>query len=227
MPNIVKKTTLVSLPDLLAPHSCRGCGRIGQAVCKYCKNYIIKNHQNICPFCHQPKTSGQCPCSPQLPSIFISGERKGLLGELIHEFKFNSIRTLAHPLAEVLDHTIPHIDGQVVIVPLPTIGRHIRERGFDHTMLIAKHLASLHTNYHVQNLILRSQNTIQVGSNRQDRLTQASHAYHLNSKINILPNTTYILLDDVWTTGASIQSAYALLKNTNASHITLALLAHS
>ena len=94
-------------------------------------------------------------------------------------------------------------------------------------MLIAKHLANLHPNYHTQNLILRSRNTVQVGSSRKNRLDQANQAYYLNPKINISSDTTYILLDDVWTTGASIQSAYALLKNTNASNIILALLARS
>lgn len=227
MPNIVKKTIFINLPDLLAPHSCRGCGHIGQAVCDHCKKYITQNHQNICPFCHQPKTNGSCICSPQLPPIFIAGERKDLLGNLIQEYKFHSVRALARPLAEILDHSLPHFDNQVIIIPLPTIGRHIRERGFDHTMLIAKHLASFHSNYHVQNLITRSKNTIQVGSSREKRLKQASHAYSLNTKFTILPDTTYILFDDVWTTGASIQSAYALLKNNNANHIVIALLARS
>ena len=51
MPNIVKNTTLPSLLDILAPHSCRGCGRIGNVLCNRCKNNIIlENSKDTIPY---------------------------------------------------------------------------------------------------------------------------------------------------------------------------------
>ena len=223
----VKNTTIISLLDLLAPHSCRGCGRIGNPLCDRCKNYIISEHQNICPICHSLKSTGKCSKCQNLPPIFIAGNRSDLIGQLIHDFKFNSTRALARPLAEILNAIIPSTSDPTFIVPLPTISKHIRERGFSHTDLIAKHFAQLAPHYQYQNLLTRNHNAIQVGSSRTDRLAQASSAYALTKNTKINPAATYILLDDVWTTGASLQAAYTLLKKSGAKEITIAALALS
>lgn len=226
MPNIVKNTTFPGLFSLLAPHSCRGCGRIGSPLCDRCKNYIITNHQNICPVCQTVKTSGSCPNCLALPPIFIVGSRDDLLGDLIHALKYDSVRDLARPLAEILDRTLPTYENSA-IVPLPTIGKHIRERGFSHTHLIAKHFARLRPGCQIADLLTRTKSTVQVGSSRETRLSQASSAYGLSPRAEIDPTTTYILFDDVWTTGASLQAAYQLLSDAGAKNIALAVLAKS
>ena len=227
MPKIVKNTTIPSFLDLLAPHSCRGCKYIGNILCDCCKKNILKHHQNICPVCKAKNPTGICPNCPNLPPTFIVGNRNDLIGDLVHDYKYYSLRSLAHPLAGVLDQILPKIDGQVVIVPLPTINKHIRERGFDHTLLLAKRLSALHQNFHVENLLARSQNTIQVGSSRAERVAQTNQAYSLKKTQHLNPDITYILLDDVWTTGASMQSATKKLRRAGANKIVLALLALS
>ena len=231
MPNIVKNTTIISLPELLAPHSCRGCDHLGNILCDCCKNNIIQHHQNLCPICKTPNHAGicsKCTKTHSLPPIFIVDKRSTLIGELAHDFKYYSIRALVRPLAEILDQTLPSIDGNVVIVPLPTISRHIRERGFDHTHLVAKHLSKLRgKNYQVQKLFTRAKNTIQVGTSRTDRLAQAKDAYTLAKNISIDPDATYLLYDDVWTTGASMLTAVKKLRSAGANKIIVAILALS
>ena len=227
MSNIVKNTTFPSPIDLLAPHSCRGCSRIGKVLCDRCKNNIILDHSNFCPNCKTINSTGQCQKCKSLPPIFVIGNRSNLIGKLVHDFKYQSTRALSKPLAEILHYTLPTIDGPVVVVPLPTIHRHIRERGLDHTYLVAKHLAKLR-HYPVQKTLLRAKNTVQVGANRRDRLTQARSAYQINSnKIKIDSNTTYILFDDVWTTGASVKAAVKKLRQAGVQKIIVAILAVS
>ncbi|MBQ3296835.1 ComF family protein [Candidatus Saccharibacteria bacterium] len=227
MPKIVKNTTFPGLFDLLAPHSCRGCGRIGDPLCNCCKNYIISHHQNLCPICHASNSIGRCVNCHQLPPIFIVGHRSDLIGQLVHDFKFHSVRDLARPLAEILNAVLPPTQGPTVIVPLPTITSHIRERGFSHTHLITKHFAKLRQDCQTSNLLTRARNTVQVGSSREKRLSQARTAYTLTDDSLINPSTTYILFDDVWTTGASLQSASALLQKAGAKNIIIAVLALS
>lgn len=224
----VKNTTFPSLFDLLAPHSCRGCGRLGSVLCGRCKKYIITNHQNICPFCKKQKTAEKCQDCPDFPPVYIVGRRDGLIGDLIQDFKYHSTRSLAKPLAEVLDHTLPTIDGEVRIVPLPTIPRHIRKRGIDHTYLIAKELSQLRgPQYKVDKLIQRKNNTVQVGSDKNTRKAQASKAYQITNPNSISKSMTYFLLDDVWTTGASLTAATNLLKKSGINKIVIAVLALS
>ena len=227
MPNIVKNTTFIGLFDLLAPHSCRGCGSIGQPLCDCCKKNIISQHQNQCPICHRPNLNGKCPNCPGLPPIFVVGNRTGIIEELIHDYKYHSVRSLAKPLAEILSHTIPSPKTKVIIVPLPTISRHVRERGFDHTLLLAKHFSKLRRNHQVEPLLTRNKSTVQVGTGRKTRLTQAASAYTLRPNTIINPEATYLLLDDVWTTGASMQAATSLLQKSGAKKIIVAILALS
>ncbi len=226
MPNNVKITTIINPLDLLAPHSCRGCGRIGKPLCDRCKKYIIANHVNYCPNCKTKNPTGKCKNCKILPPVFIVDERTNLTGKLIHDFKYNSARALALPLAEMLDEILPEIPGDVSIVPLPTIPKHIRSRAFDHTLLLAKKLAHLRgKNYRVEKLLTRSKNTVQVGTDAKTRLTQASSAYEIINNAKLNPETTYLLLDDVWTTGASMKAALKKLRKAGALKIIIAILA--
>ena len=226
MLNIVKNTTFPNLLDLLAPHSCRGCDSIGEVLCNRCKNNIISNHINFCPNCRTKTLNGNCPKCKSLPPVFVVNNRSNLIGDLVHDFKYKSVRALARPLAEIFHYIIPSINAPTIIIPLPTINRHIRERGLDHTHLIAKHLAEIR-HYKIQKLLIRAKDTVQVGASRKDRLAQASSAYQISPKIKINPDITYILIDDVWTTGASIKTAIKKLRQAGVKKIIVAILAVS
>ncbi|MBR2839979.1 ComF family protein [Candidatus Saccharibacteria bacterium] len=226
MPNIVKNTTFTNPLDLLAPHSCRGCDALGSALCDRCKKYILTHQHNLCPHCKADNPTGDCPACPDLPPTFIGGERSGLLGDIIHDYKYHSIRALAYPLAEIMAHALPTFQQPTYIVPLPTISSHIRTRGFDHTLLVARRLSKL-TSYPVRSLLIRAKNTVQVGATSTTRRKQASTAYQLSPKCLIDQEAIYILLDDVWTTGASIRACQKLLEKAGATHLALALLSLS
>lgn len=214
--------------DLLAPHSCRGCGRLGSVFCDCCKNNIAKASSNICPSCKSKNPTGNCPNCSDLPPTYVIGERIEPLSTLIHDLKYLSTRSAKNPLASLLDEILPRYQERVIVVPLPTANRHIRARGLDHTYLIAKELAKLRgKNYQVQKLLLRDKDTVQVGTDKKTRISQAEKAYRLNSKIKLNVDATYLLLDDVWTTGATMRSATKKLREFGANRINLALLAFS
>lgn len=240
---VVKNTTKCGLLDLVCPHSCRGCGALGAVLCERCKKHIIQRHEFICPYCKRtfpnndqrqdkdPESASYwnqdlrvCQeCASPFLGIWAVGWREGILAKLVSELKYKSVRACSDTLAELLDHAIPAIltpdpkqNIKPIIVPLPTIGKHIRERGLDHTWLIAKKLAK-RRGWRVQHLLRRKIDTVQVGTNASNRLKQATRAYELAQKIN--PNQPYLLLDDVWTTGASMQAAANLLKEAGAQYI--------
>ena len=226
MPLFVKNTTIFNPLDWLAPHTCRGCGRTGEVLCSRCKKYISNYFFNICPVCKCQKSSGKCDHCHDFPECYCLGKREDVLSILIHDFKYQSTRTIGVTLAGLLCEHLPDFPKNSVIVPLPTSTSHIRERGFDHTFFIAKRIAK---NKHLKakHLFIRTANTVQVGSDRATRLTQAEHAFTLNPKTRISPDTTYILFDDVWTTGASMNSAIKKLREAGAKRIIVTLLATS
>ncbi|MBQ6461387.1 ComF family protein [Candidatus Saccharibacteria bacterium] len=213
---IVKNTTILNPLDLIAPHSCRGCGCLGTILCDCCKNNIIK----------QRSTPNLKNLPKKFPSVYTIDQRSGLLDTLIHDFKYNSTRALATKLAELLNASLPDFPPNSIVVPLPTVSQHIRARGLDHTLLLAKHLAKIR-HLKVQKILIRNKNTVQVGANRKTRLAQAKSAYFISNKTKVDSNITYILLDDVWTTGASMKAAVKKLQQAGVSKIVVVLLAIS
>ncbi len=224
----VNNTTFPGPLDLLFPHYCRGCGALGSPLCERCKNNIILGFSNFCPNCKDLCPSGTCSKCGLLPPTFVVGNRTDLVGKLAYDLKFHSIRALAEPLAGILNEIIPKIGGEVVIVPLPTIRPHIRQRGLDHTLVVAKHFSKIRGDkYRVVRLLYRNSHAIQVGADRKTRLKQASSAYRIDSSLTIDSNATYIVFDDIWTTGASIKAAVRLLKAAGVKKIVVAILAVS
>lgn len=220
---IVKNTTFCNVSELICPHTCRGCGSIGNVFCECCKNDIILDHINYCPLCKRPILDGKCP-ECWLPPCYMVDWRDGEVGRLIHDYKYHSVRAIGDALADLLDNVLPYIDGDVAIVPLPTTAKHIRARGFDHTAKIAAKLAR-RRHWHVEMLLSRAKDSVQVGAGDLRRKLQAAEAYSCTGKV--VPERTYILFDDVWTTGASMKAALKKLQQAGASKIILAVLAVS
>ena len=109
---------------------------------------------------------------------------------------------------------------KIVLVPLPTIRKHIRERGFDHTLrlcfeledFLQKRLEGLGVKVEYQDLLVRKNKTVQVGKEEKERRRQAEKAYGIREGIKIENRTLYILVDDVTTTGASLAAAKKILQ---------------
>ena len=110
------------------------------------------------------------------------------------------------------------------MAPLPTISRHIRERGFDHTAKLAK-AVSRHCGGKYGEALLRKNTSVQVGKNAEERNRQAKLAYIAKSKK--LGNEKYMLVDDVWTTGSSMIAACEELRKVGVQNIGVLLLAKS
>lgn len=209
------------------PYTCRGCRRIGSPLCDRCKNNIILEHRNCCPNCKTPNTNGRCRKCHFLPPIYAIADRTSLIGSLVHDFKYASRLGLRWSLAEISNAILPEVLGKVIIIPLPTISRHVRERGFDHTFELAKCLAKLRPGWRQQRILVRANDTVQVGAPESVRLTQAKHAFKINPKYQLDKDTTYILIDDVWTTGASMKAAHKLLTKNGAKKTIMLILAVS
>lgn len=202
---------------------------------------MIEHSQSFCPICKKPfaklsenvthnrgnslKAPLHCPnCETPFRGLWCFSWREDPLEKLVEEYKYQSVRAMSNILVELYDFILPKELQDIIIVPLPTIGRHIRERGFDHTLVLAKKLAR-RRKCQYQTLLTRKTDTVQVGAKIAERKSQASKTYALSSKIN--PSKTYLLLDDVWTTGSTMHSAAKILQNAGAQNIYGVVLAVS
>lgn len=122
-------------------------------------------------------------------------------------------------VSRTMDAEIQEI-RKIILVPLPTIRKHIRERGFDHTLrlcfelenFLQKRLEKLGMKVEYRDLLVRKNKTVQVGREKKERVKQAEKAYEIREGIKIENKTLYVLVDDVTTTGASLAAAKKILQ---------------
>ena len=172
-------------------------------------------------------------CDSPLEKCWVVGWREGVLARLVKDFKYKSVRAAGGVLAELVDDALPgdlrEIDGggvgevktgeglsEVVVVPLPTIGRHARERGLDHTKIIAKKLAK-RRGWRLEMMLARATDTVQVGAKVAARKSQAEKTYEVVKRVEA--GRRYLLLDDVWTTGATMTSVARVLREAGAKEV--------
>ena len=187
---------------MIFPCYCRECGKIGSAFCERC---IFNNIKINTPFFSREHKDFQM--------IFACGLRKEVLDSVIHEYKYFSRRQYARALATIIHRTLSLFAPQekFVLIPLPTISKHIRERGFDHIKRLCEEVSIL-TGFPVCSALIRVNSTVQVGATESQRLEQAKGAYKINSKASLNVKSHYLLVDDVWTTGASMRAARGVLE---------------
>lgn len=211
------------LLGLVAPHLCCGCGEIGAVLCDNCKSYIIKQPFSNCLLCAQPAQNGVClQHETTYQQAWLVGERRAVLQRVIGNLKFQNMRSAAGTLAELFHARIPHLSRKTVIVPIPTASTHIRERGYDHALLLARQLGRLR-GWRVENILERQHNKTQHHANRRQRFEQAATAFRVLGRLNA--DVTYLILDDIVTTGASLEHAARALKDAGAQRIVVAALA--
>lgn len=198
---IVKNTTRISILDLFLPYSCRGCGRTGEVLCGRCKKYLAGKALDSA----QIREDGGEIRLGRLRELYVVGYREGVLRKLVVEYKYSSRRAIAVVLGELIIGAVPEF-SEVVLVPLPTISRHVRERGFDHTLRLAKEVErKSFRELRVERILRRTNRTTQVGADEETRAAQAKGAYEVVGEVDA--EKTYLLLDDIWTTGASMRAA--------------------
>jgi competence protein ComFC len=142
---------------------------------------------------------------------FITNYSNELVSACIRENKFFHNLTASALLGEILKSELRKISGDVTIIPIPLSKERLRERGHNQVETIAKHTGvSVRTD-----LLERTVHTApQTSLDKNARLKNLDGAFTCKNpeKLMYLENTTVILLDDVTTTGATLESARKVLK---------------
>lgn len=207
--------------QIIAPHHCYSCGKTGFLLCNSCKYDIVLGFQNDCVVCFRASKNGVC-ARHKLPyqKAWVVGRREGSLQGLIDLYKFENARTGAKVLAGLLNETLPQFSDDTIVVPVTTIKAHIRQRGYDHMVLVAKDFAR-HRGLKMQKLLKRQTTTHQRGESAVQRELNAQDAF----AATLLADVPYLILDDVMTTGATLKYAAKALKDAGARTIYVAALA--
>lgn len=204
---------LEAIIRVLAPHYCLGCGREDTLLCEFCRLSVLHTIPSRCYRCKALTTDAavckKCRAEGPLRHIWASCEYEDLPKQLIHKLKFERAKAAYKPIAMQIHDTLPMLAG-VSISHVPTATSRVRQRGYDQSLLVARELARLRSLPH-RSLLLRRGQQRQVGAERSVRAAQAQDFFTTKKQREPLP-AHVLLVDDVLTTGATLQAAARCLK---------------
>lgn len=217
---------LDQLIGLLAPHRCLGCGHAGTVLCRDCQAHYMSAPPSRCYRCHAQteawRVCSKCRRTTPLQRVIIAVEYDELTKRLLHVYKFERTIAASLPIAELMSAT--SFEEFDVIIPVTTAPARIRTRGYDHTLLVARAIAKTHHKLLIPAL-RRSTNSRQVGATKAQRIAQAAKTYSLHpARRSTLKGRNVMVVDDMVTTGATLEAVARLLKDAGARSVSAIVL---
>lgn len=158
--------------------------------------------------------------------MFSYGEYEGPLRKLIHVFKYSGVTPMASKLGSLLNAALPREQQFDVIVPMPLHWRKRLQRGFNQSELLAK-FVSRRSGIRVSNALRRRKRTdAQAGLTRSQRRTNVAGAFEVSRRSEV-QGRHVLLIDDVFTTGATASACAGVLKRAGAQRVTVLTLARA
>lgn len=215
---------------LLAPHQCIICYRDGEVLCQSCRAAECEPPISRCYMCNKLTVDFRLCKShraqSRLSRVWWTGQYDGWLKQLIWDMKLRRARDAGRSLGRLLSEQLPYLKEDTLVVPVPTASSRIRRRGFDQASIIARSFAGSRGLKYSPFLRRHGQQS-QHGKRRLERLKNMHSTFSLtNSGARQLPGTTVLLIDDVLTTGATLESAARVLKEHGATRVYAAVIAH-
>lgn len=212
---------LERLISLYAPHVCVGCGiEEDTLLCGSCQ----ASTSFVPSRCYRCKaaTRGYSVCGSCLPytalrHVFVATHYDGVAKELLHRLKYERGRMGVSEVAELMSYLVDELSSEAVFVPIPTATSRVRHRGYDQAELIAQYM-SRSAGLPVFSVLRRIGQAHQVGSGRKERLEHLNNAFRVVHRDKV-KGAHCILVDDVLTTGATVETAAKILKKAGASQV--------
>ena len=214
--------------DLLFPPRCLHCARAGWLFCPACAQLVQPIGVQICAQCGRPQPTAIPQCAqcrllptPTLTQVRIAARYETPLREAIHALKYQDRRELAMPLARYLVATAlvapwrtpaGAVDG---VIPVPLHERRLAERGYNQSELLAQAFC-LRLQLPLRTTWLRRQRSTQsqVGLTAVERQHNMDNAFMATTAVL---GQRILLIDDVYTTGATMRACATALRQAGAT----------
>lgn len=206
-----------------------GSGSGNALLCASCRRELPRPHAPTCPVCAGPgdflrdgQICGSCLKQPPAYDRCIAALRYAFpASDLIQALKYGKRLVLAHLLADVLTEAVDRAPRPDVIVPLPLHPERVRARGFNQATEIAKPLArKLDIPIDTARLARTRDTAPQATLSLDDRHRNVKNAFTC-AREDAWDGKHVALLDDVMTSGATLNEAAKALKRAGAAEVSL------
>ncbi|MDD4875692.1 MAG: ComF family protein [Dehalococcoidales bacterium] len=204
--------------DLLFPVWCVCCGKKGSYICPSCYSLFVQLLPPLCPKCGRPQPDNIICTRCINEQAEINGIRspfqfEGLLRQAIHQLKYRNLRALATPMARFLHEFLINnpLPGDT-LVPVPLHQKRIRERGYNQSNLLARELGKLTNLPVISDCLIRKRYAPSQAktATANQRYSNVADAFYCQD--NRLKDKQILLIDDVSTSGATLNACAAALK---------------
>lgn len=218
------------LLNIFFPKFCLGCNREGNYLCEDCKAMLDVSQYQYC-LCQKPKrVSGKGKClkcqSKKLDGLYFTlSYQNSLIKELIQKFKYKPfVKELAKPLASLIITHFQLLDNKpnfsdFILIPIPLDEKRLRWRGFNQAEEIAKKLSKfLGIPLMLKCLIKIKETPPQVELSKKERKETVKGIFSSQKQEKIY-RKKILLVDDIYTTGATMEEAAKVLKKAGAKQV--------
>ncbi|GBC95498.1 Orotate phosphoribosyltransferase [bacterium HR16] len=231
------RTVWEEILDALYPPRCAACALVGcDGWCDECANSIAYVTPPVCARCGTPVDPegfcSSCSVHPLVPeAVRAVANYDGVIRAAIHRFKYEKHASLAPALARLLNQgwqnslTEP-LHAADVVVPIPIHRQRERERGFNQSALLAREFCRSTGLSLLPDVLERTvYRQPQVGLGEEERRENVKDAFRV-VKPQVVAGKSVLLIDDVWTTGSTLNEAARALLSAGASRVFAYTVAH-
>lgn len=212
--------------DLFFPKRCVSCGGLGTYLCTKCVKKVETIDHPVCPVCLRQAVGGKvhpiCKSAYGLDGLVVGTRYRGPIKKLIRKLKYRWVKGMLAPLLYFLVKNISLFDlpQKVILVPVPLHNKRKRWRGFNQAEMVARDL-SLRFAVPVVSILERVRETkAQVELNKKQRRVNVARAFRLKDELREkVSGKNFVLVDDVYTTGATMNECAKLLKHAGAKEV--------
>jgi len=210
--------------DLVFTPTCGGCQKPGARLCAECQAGVLRLGAQVCSECGHPLSPGggcRSGVHPLTPLIGLRSAARfaGPLQHALHRLKYKRDIILADTLArELAGAWLAYRLPAWTIMPVPLSTERLRARGYNQAALLARGLADLAALPYQPRGLRRVRHThSQVGLPAQARVLNVQGAFSADR--HLVAGNSYILVDDICTTGATLAACAAALHQAGAAAI--------
>ncbi len=216
--------------SLYAPHVCIGCNAERDALlCRNCTGLLSV----VPPRCFKCKavsrgykTCQNCRSASPMKHVYVATHYDNeVVRGLLYATKYARARAGAHSMVDCLVPLVREVPDGALLVPVPTASGRVRQRGYDQAVLLARELAE-RTDRQSMRLLARIGQAHQVGANRAERLKHLKGAFR-PLRTRDIQGAHIVLVDDVLTTGATLETAARILKQAGAAQVDAVVFAQA
>ncbi len=219
----------MGLLDLLFPKTCVGCGKLGEYLCERCVGQIEYLEVQLCSRCYKNaiggKTHPKCETKFGLDGVVSFCNYKGTIREVIKNLKYRFTTALLGEVSKKIVFDPDLLPNKSwVALPVPLHKSRENFRGFNQAELLGKIMAQkLNLSFDSSVLKRKSETKSQVGLSQKQRKDNIALAFEVRGEVR---GKGFYIFDDVWTSGATLNSVAKELKRAGAEYVWGLTLAH-